>query len=103
MTEELAIPKSDTIEMEHFTEAHTQLLEERNTNIDHLLTNIRRDRRFERLLMKIVSDSNKIGVPYNLDNESVYELIMYGAIKKNDKRMCKIANPIYQHHIVREF
>lgn len=103
MTEELDIPKSDTIEMEYFVEAHTQLLEERNTNIDHLLTNIRRDRRFEKLLMKIVSNSNRTGVPYNLDNEIIYELIMYGVIKKNSNRMCGIANPIYQHHIVREF
>ena len=103
MTEELDIPKSNIIEMEHFAEAHTQLLEERNTNIDHLLTNIRRDRRFEKLLMKIVSNSNRIGVTYNLDNEIIYELIMYGVIKKDSNRMCGIANPIYQHHIVREF
>ena len=33
--------------MVHFSAAHTQLLDERNINIEHLLTNIRKDRRFE--------------------------------------------------------
>ena len=103
MTEELDIPKTDMIELEHFAEAHSRLLEERNTNIEHLLTNIRRDLRFERLLMKIVSDSSKFGVPFNFDNEIIYELSMYGVIKKNSNRMCEIANPIYQHHIGQEF
>ena len=42
LTEELGIPKSETIEISHFSEAHARLIEERNTNIEHLITNIRR-------------------------------------------------------------
>ncbi len=101
MTEELNIPKTDTIEMSHFAEAHTQLLEERNTNIEHLLTNIRRDRRFGRFLMKIASYER--GVPYNLDDDIINELTMYGVIKRGPDRMCQIVNPIYQHRILQAF
>ncbi len=101
MTDELNIPKTDTIEMAHFAEAHTQLLEERNTNIEHLLTNIRRDRRFERLLMKIASYER--GVPFNLDDDIINELTMYGVIKRGPDRMCQIVNPIYQHRILQAF
>ncbi len=101
MTDELNIPKTDTIEMAHFAEAHTQLLEERNTNIEHLLTNIRRDRRFERLLMKIASYER--GVPFILDDDIINELTMYGVIKRGPDRMCQIVNPIYQHRILQAF
>lgn len=101
MTEELNIPKTDTIEMAHFADAHTQLLEERNTNIEHLLTNIRRDRRFERLLMKITSYQR--GVPFILDDDRINELTMYGVIKRGPDRMCQIVNPIYQHRILQAF
>ena len=101
MTEELNIPKTDTIEMSHFAEALTQLLEERNTNIEHLLTNIRRDRRFERLLMKIASYER--GVPFNLDDDIINELTIYGVIKRGPDRMCQIVNPIYQHRILQAF
>lgn len=101
MTEELDISKSDTIEMEHFAEAHIQLLEERNTNIDHLLTNIRRDRRFEKLLMKIASYER--GMPFNLDDDLINELSMYGVLKRSSDRMCQIVNPIYQHRILQAF
>lgn len=101
MTEELNIPKTDTIEMAHFADAHTQLLEERNTNIEHLLTNIRRDRRFERFLMKIASYQR--GVPFNLDDDIINELTMYGVIKRGPDRMCQIVNPIYQHRILQAF
>ena len=101
MTEELNIPKTDMIEMSHFADAHNQLLEERNTNIEHLLTNIRRDRRFERLLMKIVSYER--GVPFILDDDRINELTMYGVIKRGPDRMCQIVNPIYQHRILQAF
>ena len=101
MTEELEIPKSSMIEMAHFAEAHRQLLEERNTNIDHLLTNIRKDRHFERLLMNIASYER--GVPFNLDDEIINELTMYGVIKRSADRMCQIVNPIYQHRILQAF
>ena len=52
LTEELDIPVSEPITMAHFSEAHIQLLREGHTNIDHLITNIHKDRRFEALLMK---------------------------------------------------
>ncbi len=101
LTEELEIPKTETIAMEHFLVAHTHLLEERNTNTDHLLTNIRRDHRFESLLMRICSYER--GVPFNLDNEIISELTMYGVITKSSDRMCEIVNPIYQHRIMQTF
>ncbi len=101
LTEELDIPKTETIRMEHFLTAHAQMLQEQNTNIQHLLTNIRRDRRFEKLLMKITSYER--GVPFILDNELINELAMYGVIKKSHDRMCEIVNPIYQHRIMQAF
>ena len=55
LTEELDIPKTETITMAHFSKAHAQLLQEENVNLTHLLTNIRRNPRFENLLMRIVS------------------------------------------------
>ena len=55
LTEELDIPKTETITMPHFAKAYEQLLGENNTNLTHLVTNIRRDRRFETLLMDIMS------------------------------------------------
>ena len=97
LTEELDIPKSEPITMAGFSKAHRQLLRERNINIEHLLTNIRRDRRFESLLMRIMS--YKTGLPFNIDNEIMNELVTYGVIVKGPNRMCEIANPIYQHHI----
>ena len=64
LTEELDIPKTETITMAHFLKAHTALLEEENVNLTHLLTNIRRDPRFENLLMRIVSYES--GVQFTL-------------------------------------
>ena len=97
LTEELNVPKTEPITMAHFSKAHTQLLEEGNTNIEYMLTNIRRDPRFEKLLIRIMS--YKIGLPFNIDNEIMHELVTYGIIVKGTNRMCEIANPIYQHHI----
>ena len=78
LTEELDIPKSEPITMEHFLEAHVQLLRGRSTNIEHLVANIRRDRRFEALLMKIASYDE--GVDFNLDSDIINELATYGVI-----------------------
>ena len=97
LTEEMDIPKNQTITLAHFSKTHRQLLRERNSNIEHLLTNIRRDRRFESILIRIMS--YKIGLPFNIDNEIMNELVTYGVIAKGTNRMCEIANPIYQHHI----
>lgn len=101
LTEELDIPKTEPITMAHFSKAHTQLLEEGNTNISHLLTNIRRDRRFERVLMRITSYER--GLRFNPDDEIMTELAMYGVITKGTDGMCEIMNPIYQHRILQAF
>ena len=66
--------------MEHFSEAHGQLLHGRNTNIEHLVRNIRRDRRFETLLMKIASYDE--GVDFNLDSDIINELATYGCHRR---------------------
>ncbi|MCG9133835.1 AAA-like domain-containing protein [Candidatus Poribacteria bacterium] len=101
LTEEMDIPKTETITMAHFSKAHTRLLEEGNTNIRHLLTNIRRDRRFERVLMRIASYER--GLRFNPDDEIMDELTMYGVIAKGTDGMCEIVNPIYQHRILQAF
>ena len=101
LTEELDIPKTETVTMAHFAHAHSQMLNEPNTNISHLLTNIRRDRRFESLLMRIAS--YEIGVPFSLDDDIINELATYGVIAEGPDRMCRIVNPIYQHRILRAF
>ena len=101
LTEEMDIPKNETITMGHFSKAHAQLLEEGNTNIRHLLTNIRRDRRFERVLMRIASYER--GLRFNPDDEIMDELSMYGVITKGTDGMCEIVNPIYQHRILQAF
>ena len=101
LTEELDIPKSEPITIEHFSEAHVQLLRGRSTNIEHLVANIRRDRRFEALLMKIASYDE--GVDFNLDSDIINELATYGVIAEGADGMCEIVNPIYQYRIIRVF
>ena len=101
LTEELGIPKTETISMPHFTTAHTQLLQERSTNIDHLTTNIRRDPRFESVLMRIMAGDE--GVDFNLDDDIMSELATYGVIKRGADGMCDILNPIYLYCILRAF
>ena len=101
LTEEMDIPKSEPITMEHFSEAHIQLLREGHTNIDHLITNIRKDRRFEALLMKIASYDE--GVRFSLYNEHINELATYGVIAEGADGMCEIINPIYHYCIMDAF
>ena len=101
LTQELNIPKTDTIAMTHFSEAHTRLLRERNVNIQHLITNIRRNPRFETLLMEIVSYDR--GAEFNLHNEHINELATYGVIAEGPEGMCEIVNPIYQYCIMKAF
>ena len=101
LTEELDIPKSEMITMTHFAKAYEQLLGEGNTNLTHLTTNIQKDRRFETLLMKIVSYDK--GVPFLLRNDIISELATYGVIGKGAGGMCEIANPIYQQCILQTF
>ena len=101
LTEELEIPRTETITMAHYAKAHGQLLEEDNANITHLFTNIRRDPRFESFLMKIVSYDQ--GTLFNPDNDIINELATYGVIAKGADGRCEIVNPIYQHRIMRAF
>ncbi len=101
LTTELDIPKTESITMAHFSRAHTQILREQNRNIQHLLTNIRRDPRFERILMQIASYDE--GVAFNLDNEVISELVTYGVIEEDTTGVCKVVNPIYQFRIMQAF
>ena len=101
LTEEMDVHKTETLTMEHFSEAHGQLLEERNTNIEHLLTNIRKDPRFQTTLMRIVSYQDS--VPFNPDNDIINELATYGVITKGTDRKCEIVNPIYLYRIIQAF
>ena len=101
LTEESDIPKTETIRLEHFLTAHAQMLEEQNTNITHLLTNIRRDPNFKRILMKIISYER--GMKFSLDNEIINELATYGVIARGTDGMCEVINPVYQHRIMQAF
>ena len=98
LTEELDIPRTETITLAHFTKAHTLLLEENNTNLTHLVTNLSRDPRFENVLMRIASYDR--GVQFTLRNETISELVTYGLLKKGADGLCEIANPIYQQAII---
>lgn len=101
LTEEMDVPRTEPITMVHFSEAHIKLLRERNTNIDHLITNIRRDRRFERLLMKITSSDESI--EFSLYNELISELATYGVVVEGTDKSCEIVNPIYHYCIIQAF
>ncbi len=101
LTEEMDIPKTEALTMTHFSEAYELFLDERNTNIEHLLTNIRKDPRFQTILMRIVSYENS--VPFNPDNDIINELATYGVITKGTDRKCEIVNPIYLYRIIQAF
>ena len=101
LTDALEIPKTESITTEHFLKAHSQLLHERNTNIEHLTTNIRRNPRFESILMKITATDE--GVVFNLRDDLISELATYGVIKQGTDGMCEIANPIYFYCILQVF
>ncbi len=101
LTEEMDIPKTQTIGMEHFLTAHTQISQERSVNIQHLITNVRRNPRFKSILMKIASYEG--GVPFNLHDDVMNELSIYGVITKGTGDLCEIVNPIYQQCILQAF
>ncbi|MDE0424896.1 MAG: AAA-like domain-containing protein [Candidatus Poribacteria bacterium] len=101
LTEEMDIPKTETLTMTHFSEGYELFLDERNTNIEHLLTNIRKDPRFQTLLMRIVSYEDSVS--FNPDNDIINELATYGVITKGADRKCEIVNPIYLYRIVQAF
>ena len=101
LTDELNISITETLRMEHYTQAHTRLQRERNTNIDHLITNIRRNPRFKDILMRIASYEKTVG--FNLDNELIDELTTFGIIAEGSDGICEIVNPIYHHRIMQAF
>ena len=101
LTEELDIPKTETVQMQHFSAAQARLLTERNTNIEHLITNVRRDPRFEKTLMRIAFYQSNIH--FTLHNEVISELATYGIIENGEDGMCRILNPIYLHCIIQAF
>lgn len=101
LTAELDIPKTETITLDHFTAAHRQLLEEGNTNIDHLIINVRKDQKFESLLMRIMTYEE--GVRFNPHDDIISELTTYGVIQRRADGRCEIVNPIYLHHIMQAF
>lgn len=101
LTQEMDISKSEPITMQHFSEAHGQLLRERPTHIEHLVTNIRKNRQFETLLMKIAAYDD--GVAFNLYNPLMRELATYGVIAEGADGLCEIINPIYHYCIIQAF
>ena len=101
LTEEMDIPKTETITIAHFAKVYTYLLREANTNIDHLRTNVRRDRRFGDILMQTASYDR--GLPFNPDDVLMNELVTYGVITEGRDGMCEIVNPLYQHRILQIF
>ena len=100
LTEELQIPKSESVTCEHFQESLRRLLKEDNTHFDTLVKNIRQRPEFRDILLKIVSREE--GVLFNRRDDVHRELTTYGIIKESDG-MCVIENPIYQGIIIDAF
>ncbi len=101
LAEEMNIPETETITLAHWAKAHTQILREQNVNIHHLRANIRRNPRFQTVLMQIASYDE--GWNFNLDDDVISELATYGIITEGKEGMCEIANPIYLYRILRTF
>ena len=102
LTEELEILKTEPITMEYFSEAYTRILQERNTNFDYLLTDIRRSPRCESILTRIMSRSGR-GVFFDQYDDHIDELATNGIISEDNYGICQIANPIYSDYIRRVF
>jgi len=101
LTAELGILKDENIRQEHFEEALARLLKERNVHFQHIITNIKRRPLFEKILMRIVFDDK--GVPFNLSNDDISELVTYGVVGEGKEGYCVIENPIYQKIIFNAF
>ena len=101
LTQELDIPKTETLHLEHFGKAHATLVAEDNVHLNHLLRHVRRDLRMGNLLMKIAF--SEVGIRFNRDNEIISELATYGIIAEGEDGMCEIVNPIYLYCILRTF
>jgi hypothetical protein len=101
LTEEMNIPLEKTIANTHFEKALQQILTEPNVHISHLTTNIRKQPRFESLLMEICSYD--AGISFNIHNDLISELVTYGVLKRGEDGFCEMANPIYQYCIMQSF
>jgi hypothetical protein len=101
LTTEMGIAREETISATHFEMAHRRISNEQNVHLSHLTTNIRREPRFKTILMEICS--YEAGIPFNLYNEHISELVTYGILKAGEDGFCEIANPIYQYGIVQTF
>lgn len=101
LTKELDVPKTVPITLAHWAKAHAALLEEDNVNFAHLTTNVRRDPRFGRFLMRVTSYDE--GVRFSLRRDIIDELATYGVISKGSDGMCEIANPMYHYVILQTF
>ena len=101
LTQELAIPKQETVHLEHFGKAHATLVAEDNVHLNHLQRHVRRDPRMGNILMKIAF--SEVGIRFNTDNEIISELATYGIIAEGEDGMCEIVNPIYLYCILQTF
>ena len=101
LTEELGIPKTETITEEHFLEAYNILLERDNTHFQHIRRNIKRKPEFRNILLQTIF--NEKGVRFNIHNDDISELVTYGLIKKGEGGYCIIDNPIYQNVVINTF
>ena len=101
LTGELNISQTETITPSHFSKAHELLLNEDNVNFTHLVTNIRKNRRFETVLMQIMARDE--GVHFNLRDDIINELATYGVIARGADGMCEIVNPTYLYCILQTF
>ena len=101
VTEELALPKTETVTEEHFREAYNILLERDNTHFQHLIRNIKRQPEFRNILLQTIF--NDKGVRFNIHNDDISELVTYGLIKRGEGGYCIIDNPIYQNVVINTF
>ena len=101
LTEEMDIPKTEPILLKDFAKAHKAILAEANVNFHHVTTNIRKDSRFEKLLMKVATSEH--GIDFNPHDELMKELQSYGVITRGTDGKCEIVNPIYQYCIMQAF
>jgi hypothetical protein len=101
LTTELGISRDKMISATHFEMAHQRISNEQNVHLSHLTTNIRREPRFKTILMEICS--YEAGIPFNLHNQYISELVTYGILKAGKDGFCEMANPIYQYCIVQTF
>ena len=96
LTEALDIPKTEPITMSHFTTAHAQLLEENNVNITHLITNVRKNPRFESMLMRIVVFDHRHDPEPRLETETIDDVTVRSYVipvlqeQPSDERLQKL-------------